>query len=174
MREATAPHQKEFPYERDEEGQVTRREFCNFLFLTSSALLLGAIGFAGKSVYDSQFEPTYPQAKIEGADGLQPGASLNFHYPKENDSAILIRAADGNFYAYGQKCTHLSCPVYYSRANDRLECPCHEGGFDVHDGRNLYGPPPRPLDKILIEERNGEIWAVGRKVNGDEKNEHGI
>jgi Rieske Fe-S protein len=173
VRLATASHQKEFPYEREEEGQVTRREFCNFLFLTSGALFLGAAGFAGKSVYDSRFEPTYPQAKIEGASQLQPGASLNFHYPNENDSAILIRARDGNFYAYGQKCTHLSCPVYYAKEADRLECPCHEGGFDVHDGRNLYGPPPRPLDKIELEVRGAEVWAIGRKASGGE-NEHGI
>lgn len=174
VREATAPHQKEFPYERDEEGQVTRREFCNFLFLTSSALLVGAVGFAGKSVYDSRVKPTYPQAKIEGASELQPGAALNFRYPREEDTAILIRARDGNFYAYGQKCTHLSCPVYYSKQNDRLECPCHEGGFDVRDGRNLYGPPPRPLDRIELEERGGEVWAIGRTESGNEQNEHGI
>lgn len=174
VREAVAPYQHEFPYDRDEEGQVTRREFCNFLFLTSSALFLGAAGFAGKAVYDSKFEPTYPQTKIEGAQDLQPGASLNFRYPREEDTAILIRAQDGNFYAYGQKCTHLSCPVYYSRDNDRLECPCHEGGFDVRDGRNLYGPPPRPLDKIEVEMRGAEVWAIGRKTSGGEQNEQGI
>ncbi len=172
VREAIAPYQAEFPYERDEEGQVTRREFCNFLFLTSGALFLGATGFAGKAVYDSRFEQTYPQTKIEGAAELQPGASLNFRYPNENDTAILIRARDGNFYAYGQKCTHLSCPVYYSKDEDRLECPCHEGGFDVRDGRNLYGPPPRPLDKIELEVRGNEVWAIGRKASNNE--EHAI
>ena len=41
VRTATAPYQSEFPYERDEEAQVTRREFCNFLGLTSAALFLG-------------------------------------------------------------------------------------------------------------------------------------
>lgn len=167
VREAVAPHQREFPYDRDEESQVTRREFCNFLFLTSSALFLGAAGFAGKSVYDSRFEPQFAPLKIEGANRLQAGESLNFHYPKESDSAILVRAKDGNFYAYGQKCTHLSCPVYYAKEADRLECPCHEGGFDVRDGRNLYGPPPRPLDKIEIETRGEEVWAIGRKASHD-------
>jgi len=173
VREAVAPYQREFPYERDEESQVTRREFCNFLFLTSSALFLGAVGFAGKAAYDSQFETEYSPLKIEGAERLQPGASLNFRYPKENDTAILIRARDGNFYAYGQKCTHLSCPVYYSKPNDRLECPCHEGGFAVATGNVLYGPPPRPLDKIELETRGGEVWAVGRSESGGQ-NEHGI
>ena len=167
--EAAASHQREFPYDRDAEGQVTRREFCNFLFLTSSALFLGAAGFAAKSVYDARVEPTYQPLQIAGANELEPGASLNFRYPNENDTAILIRARDGKFYAYGQKCTHLSCPVYYSKDRDRLECPCHEGGFDVRDGRNLYGPPPRPLDKIAIEQRGDEVWAIGREASKDER-----
>lgn len=171
VREATASHQHEFPYDRDEEGQVTRREFCNFLFLTSSALFVSAAGFAGKAVLDTQAGTPQPAAlKIEGAGTLQPGMALNFLYPNEDETAILIRARDGKFYAYGQKCTHLSCPVYYSKQDDRLECPCHEGGFDVHDGRNLYGPPPRPLDRIDIEERNGEVWAIGRTESGNERN----
>ena len=174
VRQATSSHQKEFPYDRDEEGQVTRREFCNFLFLTSSALFVGAAGFAGKAAYDSQFEAKYSPMKIDGANALQPGAALNFYFPNENDSAILIRTKDGKYYAYGQKCTHLSCPVYFAKEKERLECPCHEGGFDARTGNVLYGPPPRPLDKILIEERtNGEVWAIGRQPSGEE-NEHKI
>jgi len=168
VREAVAPYQREFPYDRDEEGQVTRREFCNFLFLTSSALFLGAAGFAGKSVYDARVEPQFAPMKIEGAGAMQPGAALNFRYPNENDSAILIRTADGAYHAYGQKCTHLTCPVYYAKENDRLECPCHEGGFDVRTGNVLYGPPPRPLDQIILEMRGGEVWAIGRKASSDE------
>lgn len=174
VRAATAPHQAEFPYERDDEAQVTRREFCNFLFLTSSAMLVGTAGFAGKSAYDARIVPVYTPLKIEGASNLQPGMSLNFRYPTEKDSAILIRAQNGNYYAYGQKCTHLSCPVYYAKQRDRLECPCHEGGFAVEDGRVLYGPPPRPLDQIKLEVRGTEVWAMGREASGEGNNEHGI
>jgi len=164
---ATAPYQAEFPYERDDEAQVTRREFCNFLFLTSSALFLGSAGFAGKLAYNASFEPDFTPLKIAGADSLAPGTALNFHYPEEKDSAILIRAADGKYYAFDQKCTHLTCPVYYAKDQDQLECPCHEGGFDVHTGNVLYGPPPRPLDQIQIEVRQGdEIWAIGKITGG--------
>src|SRR5687767_7099512 len=52
VRAATRPHQHDFPYDRGEEAQVTRREFCNFLALTSTALFVGAAGFAGKAMLD--------------------------------------------------------------------------------------------------------------------------
>lgn len=168
VRAATAPYQAEFPYERDEEAQVTRREFCNFLFLTSSALFAGAAGFSAKSVYDASKENAFTPMPIEGAGAMQPGTALNFHFPSEGDSAILIRSRDGSYSAFGQKCTHLSCPVYYSKQHERLECPCHEGGFDARTGEVLYGPPPRPLDKIEIEVRGNEVIAKGREVRGNE------
>ncbi|HEX5874868.1 MAG TPA: Rieske (2Fe-2S) protein [Pyrinomonadaceae bacterium] len=166
VRAATAPYQAEFPYERDDEAQVTRREFCNFLGLTSAALFLGAGGFAAKAALDARKSESFVAAQIVGADALAPNSSLNFNYPAEQDSAILIRTANGEYHAYGQKCTHLACPVYYSRDDHRLECPCHEGAFDVATGNVLYGPPPRPLDAIEIEVRDGQVWAIGRKPSG--------
>ena len=169
VQRATAPFQAEFPYERDEEAQVTRREFCNFLGLTSAALFVGAAGFATKAAIDARKSETLLSAQIDGAETLAPNSSLNFSYPTERDSAILVRTADGAYHAYGQKCTHLACPVYFERQRQRLECPCHEGGFDVRTGNVLYGPPPRPLDQIVLELRGAEVWAVGRKAGRDER-----
>jgi Rieske Fe-S protein len=166
VRSATEPFQAEFPYERDQEAQVTRREFCNFLGLTSASLFLGSAGFAAKAALDSGTETTFAAARVEGAELLSPNSALNFNYPTEKDSAILIRTETGDYHAYGQKCTHLACPVYYEREHKRLECPCHEGAFDAATGHVLYGPPPRPLDEIQIEVRNGEVWAVGRRALG--------
>lgn len=166
VRAATAPFQAEFPYERAEEAQVTRREFCNFLGLTSAALLIGTGGFAAKAALDARESESFAAAQIVGAEALAPNSSLNFNYPTERDSAILVRTANGDYHAYGQKCTHLACPVYYSRDHQRLECPCHEGAFDAATGNVLYGPPPRALDTIEIESRDGQLWATGRKPTG--------
>jgi Rieske Fe-S protein len=169
VRAATAPFQADFPYERDEEAQVTRREFCNFLGLTSAALFLGTGGFAAKAALDARTTETFTAAPVDGAETLAPNSALNFNYPTSKDSAILIRTADGAYHAYGQKCTHLSCPVYYSRDHQRLECPCHEGAFEAATGNVLYGPPPRPLDAIELEVRDGgQVWAIGRKAAGGE------
>ena len=43
------------------------------------------------------------------------GNSLNFRYPTEKDTAILIRTADGDSRRVEQQCSHLTCPVYVSR-----------------------------------------------------------
>ena len=172
VRVATAPHQRDFPYDREEEAQVTRREFCNFLGLTSAALFVGAAGFAGKAALDARTTQYFSPSKIEGAEALAPGSALNFHYPSAKDSAILIRTLDGELHAFGQKCTHLSCPVYFERAHQRLECPCHDGAFDASTGNVLYGPPPRPLDPIKLEVRaDGEVWAIGREAS---RGEHSV
>jgi len=169
VRRATEPHQRDFPFERGEEAQVTRREFCNFLALTSTALFVSAAGLAGKAALDKRAAPAYAPQRIEGAESLAPGSALNFRYPDEDDTAILVRSADGQYYAYGQKCTHLACPVYFESKHQRFECPCHEGGFDLRTGAVLYGPPPRPLDQIILETRaGGEVWAVGRKAGTHE------
>jgi nitrite reductase/ring-hydroxylating ferredoxin subunit len=164
VRAATEPYQKEFPYERGEEAQVARREFCNFLGLTSAALFVGAAGFAGKAALDAREHRAFTGLRIDGAEALAPNSAMNFHYPTERDSAILIRTADGAYHAYGQQCTHLSCPVYYARDHQRLECPCHEGAFDAATGNVLYGPPPRPLDVIEVNVSDGQVWAIGRKA----------
>jgi len=170
VRLATAPHQHDFPYDREEEAQVTRREFCNFLALTSAALFAGTAAFAGKAAIDARQVEAFTPIKIEGAEQLVPGTSLNFRYPSERDSAILVRSIDGTYQAFGQKCTHLSCPVYFDHGHQRLECPCHEGAFDARTGQVLYGPPPRPLDAVKLEVRaNGEVWATGRQAGSGER-----
>jgi len=96
-------------------------------------------------------------------------------FGNENDKCgkILVRTADGAYHAYGQKCTHLSCPVYYAREHQRLECPCHEGAFDAATGNVLYGPPPRPLDAIEVEMRDGQVWATGRNPSTREEEGRG-
>lgn len=170
VRGATRSHQREFPFDRDKEAQVTRREFCNFLGLTSTAFLVGTVGFAAKSAADQRAGRRLAPHKIDGASALAPNSALNFRYPTKSDPAILIRTADGSYFAYDQKCTHLLCPVFYEKTTERIECPCHEAGFEAKTGNVLYGPPQRSLNRIVLEERNGELWATD-VVTGGAKNE---
>jgi nitrite reductase/ring-hydroxylating ferredoxin subunit len=147
--------------ERDQKHPA-RREFCNTLALGAVALL-AAPSLAKQTVVAQQRALHYPACRIEGAESLPPGSALVFHYPTERDPAVLVRAQTGEFYAYGQRCTHRACSVNFDRRTNRFECPCHRGAFDLATGQVLQGPPRRPLEQIELELRaGGEVWAVGK------------
>ncbi len=152
--------QQDFPIDWEEDNYVSRREFFKFLTLASGGLALGSATMAIWSKIpreERRFEPMH----IVGGGALLPGAAMSFRYPRQHDLCILVRKPSGELVAYSRRCTHLSCPVNYEPDKNRLYCPCHNGAFAVDDGSVLQGPPPHPLPSILIEERNGEIWAVG-------------
>jgi len=80
-------------------------------------------------------------------DELAPGSFKIF--PFGGQPGILIRTAAGDYRAFTAVCTHLGCTVQY-RASDRLIwCACHNGHYDL-DGRNVSGPPPRPLEPFQV------------------------
>lgn len=158
-----------------DEKQVSRREFCNRLAVTSAAIAVAAQSINGQSVGSGnqlRQQPmiVYPPQKIEGAERLLPGSSMYFTYPSASDPAILVRANDGMYFAYSQKCTHLGCSIYFNAGQKCLECPCHKGSYQLQSGEVMFGPPQRPLDLINIQVRaGGELWAVGKTVGAREQ-----
>ena len=46
-------------------------------------------------------------------------------------------------------------------ADGVIRCPCHDGMFDMATGRPLAGPPRRPLPQIVLDVRDGQIFATG-------------
>jgi hypothetical protein len=47
--------------------------------------------------------------------------------------------------------------------------------YDSRTGYVLYGPPPKPLDQIILQVRaGGEIWAVGKAAGGNQNASAGI
>jgi Rieske Fe-S protein len=137
------------------DGQMPRREFCGSLALVSAGLAFAGAGFNADAAAQQGRGIAYPPQKIEGAERLLPGSSLYFTYPTRNDPAVLVRAADGQYYAYSQKCTHRGCSVYFDPARRCLECPCHKGAFDSRSGDAMYGPASRPLDQVSLQMRAG-------------------
>ena len=143
------------------DSPITRRSFCNRALLTSAALMVTAPDSAGRN-HDHQTLLAYPPIKIDGAERVMPGSFLYFDYPKANNPAVLVRTMDGQYLAYSRKCAHLGCSVDFDTANRCLRCPCHRGVYDSRNGYVMYGPPPRPLDQIILHTRaGGEVWAVG-------------
>lgn len=152
----------DFPIDWEEDQFVSRREFFKFMTLASGGLAIGSVGLAAWSqgIRDQrQFEGK----RIAKLDDIVAGTALAFSYPRPTDLCLLVRRPDGSVVAFSRRCTHLSCPVDYQPEKERLFCPCHNGAFSTTDGKVLQGPPPHPLPQIVIENREGELWAVGVK-----------
>jgi arsenite oxidase small subunit len=153
---------------QDEERQTTRREFCNDLLLTSTAVMLAVPNVTGTAAAQ-EFTAAYPAMKIEGAELLLPGSGLYFNYPTRNDPAVLLRLSEGEYRAYSRRCSHAGCSVDFDGARRYLECPCHRGSYDARLGQVMFGPPRRPLDEIVLEVRaGGHFWAIGKRVRDTE------
>lgn len=148
----------EFSVFKADERYVNRRQFSKFLTLTSLAMFAGNIWILMRSwLYRA---PSYQSAVVARAGEIPVGGVKLFNYPGSKDQCIMVRTGDDSYVAYSQKCTHLSCAVYYSQSHDRLECPCHQGYFSIKDGSVLQGPPTRPLPRVVLEQRGGDLVAI--------------
>src|SRR5262249_52643856 len=92
---------------------------------------------------------------------VSPGEVKLFTYPSGQNPCILICTGSDSYVAYGQKCTHLSCAVYYEKEQNRLECPCHQGFFSIADGSVIQGPPQRALPRVKLAKKDGRLIATG-------------
>ncbi len=152
-------------------SEISRRTFCNRVLVTSVGLGLSASNLKGEPANDPSPLLAYPPMKIEGAERVMPGSFLYFSYPGANDPAVLVRAPDGECIAYSRKCAHLGCSVDFDSQRRCLKCPCHQGVYDARTGYVMYGPPPRPLDQIVLQMRaGGEVWAVGKRIGSANSN----
>jgi arsenite oxidase small subunit len=148
----------EFSVFTSDERYVTRRQFTKFLTLASLGMFVGNLWILAKSHFAKT--PAFPMVEVAEINEIPVRGVKLFTYPTPQDHCIMIRTAEEEYVAYSQKCTHLSCAVYYSAKNDRLECPCHRGFFSVKDGSVLQGPPPRPLPQIALEREGTKLIAV--------------
>jgi Rieske Fe-S protein len=90
------------------------------------------------------------------AEGKWP-QPFNFH----GTPCLVIRTADGEIRAFNAVCTHVDCTVEYRHEKGDIFCNCHNGVYDAN-GRNVSGPPPRPLEtyKVALRGKKGEEEIV--------------
>lgn len=159
MNEKIPDWKNDFPISQAETTDVTRRQFAKFLCLVSGGLATGSAFVAAKSLF--------PEKKVSGSHrvcgrGEVPvGGTRAFVLEGSSTPYILIHLENGEFKAYEQKCTHLSCAVFYKPGTGKIECPCHNGWFDAMTGEVLQGPPPRPLPKLEVQVKGEDIFVTG-------------
>src|SRR5262249_18171349 len=148
---------QDFPTDIPDDDTLARREFTKFLVLTSGAFVAGQCWIGLMSLLRD--EKPLPEKRIATASEVLPGGVVEVRYPTDADPCLLIRLGNG-LVAYGQQCSHLSCAVIPEPGRGRLRCPCHNGYFEINEGRPIAGPPRRPLPRIKLEVRDGVIYAT--------------
>ena len=82
--------QQDFPINRADELNNSRRQFLKFLGLTSVAFFTGTLATALKAAFESRRTADMPALRIAAVADVPEGGSVNFHYPDESYPALLI------------------------------------------------------------------------------------
>ena len=135
---------------------MTRRDFTRFL------LTGGVLGWLGSVLYpviSYLRPPKVPEVNVQSVK-----AGLASTFPANTAQivkfgrkpVILVRDEAGEFRAFSATCTHLDCIVQYRADLGQIWCACHNGLYDLK-GRNVSGPPPKPLDEYAVNVVADEI-----------------
>lgn len=129
---------------------VPRRKFVNILLgggliTTFGAILAPIINFVIPPRVQEAAQNSVVAAKV-GEIPVNAGKVFRFG----NKPGILIHKQTGEYVAFSAICTHLDCTVQYRDDFKHIWCACHNGHFDL-TGKNIAGPPPRPLEAYKVD-----------------------
>jgi cytochrome b6-f complex iron-sulfur subunit len=140
----------------DEPQQIHRRSFLNALLGITTVGWLGSILFPIIEFFK------IPPSKEEEPDSvvaaniknLKPNEGIVFKFGSQ--PALLVLGPDGQLRAFSAVCTHLDCTVKYRPDMQKIHCACHGGTYDLN-GRNISGPPPRPLTPFRVVQKGDDV-----------------
>ena len=138
-------------------SEPSRRGFINwFLGTSAGAFMLSVFYPLSRYLVPPQVAESTAGTvtlPIKPAD-VKPNAGEIFKFG--NKPGILVRTPDGELRAFSAVCTHLNCTVQYRPDLSHIWCACHNGHYDLN-GKNIQGPPPRPLDVYVVNVRANQI-----------------
>ena len=137
--------------------EATRRGFINwFLGTSAGAFLLSVLYPVGRYLIPPEVgESTAGTVTLAiKPDDVKANTGQIFKFGAR--PGILVRTAQGELKAFSGVCTHLNCTVQYRSDIGHIWCACHNGHYDLN-GKNIEGPPPRPLDSYVVNARGNQI-----------------
>ena len=143
-------------------NELPRRRFINLLLGT------GVIASIGSFLYPIIRYLVPPKLPDFGNDAvlaakvsdLKPDSAKLFRFGTR--PGLLIKSTAGEYRALSATCTHLGCTVQYRPDLREIWCACHNGLYDLN-GRNISGPPPRPLEQFDVQVRGDDIYVLRKQ-----------
>ena len=137
---------------------VSKRDFLKYVLgggvIAWLAAVLYPVALYLKPPPQGEVEVTSVSAGKLSAIPNDSGTVLRFG----NKPVILLRTKAGELRAFSATCTHLDCTVQYRKDMGMIWCACHNGRYDL-SGRNVAGPPPRPLDEYRVVVQGEEVFV---------------
>lgn len=85
----------------------------------------------------------------------------------EKASAWIVKVSETEAIAFEPHCTHLGCAYHWDQQKKHFVCPCHTSAFSI-DGRVLFGPAPRALDRHEVKIAGGKLLVGGVQQHHEE------
>lgn len=155
-----APAKKAAPAAPEKvDSHVTRREFLNYAWLASIALVtLQGVGlslwFAFPNFKEGEFGGSFPLGAAQ--DNLPQVNAGPKPYTEGKFWLVNVDTQDteGNtrtgVLALYKVCVHLGCLYDWVPLTNRFECPCHGSKYQLY-GDYIEGPARRNLDRFVIQ-----------------------
>jgi nitrite reductase/ring-hydroxylating ferredoxin subunit len=90
-------------------------------------------------------------------EALMPGAVVQFEH--RDHAYAVYRTFVGKLYASDARCTHGNALLSEGFLQGAcIECPKHNGRFDIKDGSVLRPPPRVPLKTYAAREKGGRVY----------------
>jgi len=136
-----------------------RRKFLQFLLGGSLAAWLGAVLYPIVAYLKppAQAEVEVSSVRVGVLDDIKKDGGQIVRFGSK--PVLLVRTAEGDLKAFSATCTHLDCTVQYRSDLGVIWCACHNGKYDL-TGRNIDGPPPRPLDEFRVLLKGNEVFVA--------------
>lgn len=134
----------------------SRRNLLTLLLGTWGAGVVGAVVYPILRFLVPPDIPEAPTLTVSAGKASDLAPNSGRVVPFGTQPAIVIRLPSGELRAFTAVCTHLTCTVQYRPDLQHIWCACHNGHYDVN-GRNVAGPPPRPLRAYDVNVKGDEI-----------------
>ncbi len=141
--------------------KTSRRGFLEIVLGGSALATLGSIVYPiSKYLLPPEVAATdISQLKLDFTrDDIAAEKQKSKYFKYGRDLGIIFLTDSGELKALSAICTHLDCTVQHLPAQGILWCACHNGKY-TEDGKNISGPPPRPLFPFQVNEVNGAIFV---------------
>jgi Rieske Fe-S protein len=143
-----------------------RRTFIKTAALAGAACVISGVPLVAYVIAPALEKGAGRWVDLGSLGDLKPGGVGMLSYEFMVKDGWLVMPQRGFVYAtldggnqlevFSSTCTHLGCNVIWRAEENAFICPCHSGRFD-RSGRNISGPPTRPLARLEHKTEDGKL-----------------